>query len=164
MNLYEIATQYRQDADNLATLDLDDETLANTLEGLGHDLEEKATNCVAVIKNLEALADAIKVAEAQMEERRNAIENRAERVKEWVLRCMQAAEIQKIETPLFRISRRKNPGRVIVDASSLIPEGFWRHKPAPPPEVDKASILEAYKKGLEIPGAHVEQSERLDIK
>jgi hypothetical protein len=37
--LYEIAHQYRADADKLADMDLDEQTLADTLDSLSGDLE-----------------------------------------------------------------------------------------------------------------------------
>ena len=37
--LYELAAEYRADAEKLADMDLDEQTLADTLEGLGGELE-----------------------------------------------------------------------------------------------------------------------------
>jgi hypothetical protein len=163
VNLYELATQYRADADKLATLDLDDATLNDTLDGLGGDLQTKATNTVAVARNLEALSGAIKDAEEQMKARRKALENRAAAIRAWVLRSMQAGQIDRIETPLLRIRRVKNPDKVAIDAPSQIPAKYFRFPDPPPPELDKRALLVDMKAGVEVPGAHLESTERLEI-
>ena len=75
--LYELAGEYRAAAEQLADLDLPPEVVADTLEGLAGDLEQKATNVALFARNLEATAAAIKQAEADMAARRKAIENRA---------------------------------------------------------------------------------------
>jgi len=62
MNLYSLAAEYRQAAESIANLDLDDQTIADTLEGLSGELEVKATNVAMFAKNLEATATAIKEA------------------------------------------------------------------------------------------------------
>ena len=64
--LYEIAAEYRDAATKLAELDLDAQTVADTLEGLSGDLETKAQNVAFFVRNLEATAAAIKQAEADM--------------------------------------------------------------------------------------------------
>ena len=83
--LYELAHDYRNAADKLADLDLDPQTIEDTLESLSGDLEVKATNTAMLIRNLEASAAAIGDAEAQMAARRKALENRAKRIKDYVL-------------------------------------------------------------------------------
>ena len=57
--LYEIATLYRKAAVELENLDLDDQVISDTLEGLGGDLEQKAVNVAFVVKNLEVTVGAI---------------------------------------------------------------------------------------------------------
>ncbi len=83
--LYELAAAYRADLDKLNDLDLPPEVVADTLESIGGDLQEKCTNVGFVIRNMEALAAQIKDAEQQMAARRKAIEARAERVREYLL-------------------------------------------------------------------------------
>lgn len=106
--LYELALEYRDAADRLTDLDLDDQTVADTLEGLAGDLEVKATNVAMFARNLEATAAQIKDAEAQMAARRKAVENRAANLNRYLLVSMQQAGIQKIECPYFRIAVRDN--------------------------------------------------------
>ena len=84
-SLYDIAAEYRQTADKLADLDLDEQTIADTLEGMSGALEVKAQNVVMFARNLEATATAIKEAETAMAARRKAIENRAAGLRRYAL-------------------------------------------------------------------------------
>ncbi len=162
--LYELAHTYRDAADKLADLDLDAQTIEDTLESLSGDLEVKATNTAMLIRNIEASAIAIKAAEEQMAARRKALENRAARIKDYVLANMMVAGIQKIECPYFKLAVRDNPAAVEVFEPGLIPANFMRQPEPPPPSVDKTAIKEALKAGQDVPGAKLTVGKRLEIK
>lgn len=163
MKLYEIATQYRQDAERLAELDIDAQTLADTLDSLGGELEVKAQNVAFVARNCEALAASIKDAEAQMSARRKALENRAASLRAYILACMRSAGVQKLEGPYLRLSVRANPPAVEVFDAQQIPASFMRMPEPPPPAPDKAAIKDALKRGEDVPGCRLTVSQRLDI-
>lgn len=162
--LYEIAAEYRQAAEKLSDLDIDEQTIADTLEGMGGALEVKATNVAFFARNLESLAASIKDAEAQMAARRKALENRAARMREYLLTCMQLAGVQKIEGPYFKLAQRENPPSVVIDEPGLIPTEFMRQPEPPPPSPDKTAIKAAIQAGKEVPGAHLQRGIRLEIK
>lgn len=162
--LYELAHDYRNAADKLADLDLDPQTIEDTLESLSGDLEVKATNTAMLIRNIEASAAAIKAAEEQMAARRKALENRAARIKDYVLANMMVAGIQKIECPYFKLAVRDNPAAVEVYEPGLIPANFMRQPDPPPPAVDKTAIKEALKAGQDVPGCKLTVGKRLEIK
>lgn len=162
--LFDIAREYREAADKLADLDLPPEAIEDTLESLSGDLEAKATNTAFVIRNLEASAAAIKEAEAQMAARRKAIENRAARVRDYLLANMLMAGVQKIECPYFRLAVRDNPPAVEVYEPGLIPAEYMRQPDPPPPAPDKTAIKEAMKAGHDVPGCRLTAGKRLDIK
>lgn len=162
--LYNIAAEYREAAEKLSDLDLDEQTIADTLEGMSGELEVKATNVAFFARNLESLAASIKEAEAGMAARRKALENRAARMRDYLLNCMQLAGVQKIEGPYFKLAQRENPPAVIIDEPGLIPAEFMRQPDPPPPAPDKTAIKEALKAGTEVPGAHLARGVRLEIK
>lgn len=162
--LYELAAEYRADAEKLADFDLDEATLSDTLESLGGDLSTKAESMVMLARNLESTADAIGKAQAAMGERRKAIEHRAERLRAYVLACMTDNGIQKIECPAFVISVRKNPQSVEVLDERQIPAQYMRQPEPPPPAPDKKAIADALKAGADVPGCRLTQSIRLEIK
>lgn len=162
--LYDIAAEYRQTADKLADLDLDEQTIADTLEGMSGEFEVKAQNVVMFARNLEATATAIKEAETAMAARRKAIEHRAAGLRRYALSAMQVAGVQSIECPYFKLSVRKNPPAVEVFDAAQIPAQFMRAPEPPPPAPDKKAITEAIKAGKEVPGARLVSGERLEVR
>ena len=162
--LYELAAEYRTDCEKLADMDLDEQTLADTLEGLSGELEVKAQNVIMFTRNLEATAAAIKEAEAQMAARRKALENRAAGLRRYVLENMQFAGIQKIECPYFKLSIRENPAAVDIYEPGLIPAQYMKQPEPPPPSPDKTAIKAAIAAGAEVPGAKLTRGIRLEVK
>lgn len=159
--LYEIAAQYHE----LATLDdpeLPEEAVRDTLEGLEGALTEKAINVAAYFQNLEATVTAIKAAEAKMATRRKAIEGRVAYLKRYLRENMERTELLAIEAPEFTIKLQKNPGTVVIDDADELPATYVREKIEFAP--DKPTIREALRSGESVPGAHLEQSNRLVIK
>lgn len=162
--LYELADEYKAAADALAELDLPENVIHDTLESLSGDLEAKAVNTVMLVRNLEATAEQIKAAEKAMADRRKAYESRAARIKQYVLDNMNHAGIQKIECPQFKIAIRDNPPSVVIDDEKQVPPAYFTDPPPPPKALDKKLIAQAIKDGFEVPGAHLERGQRLDIK
>jgi hypothetical protein len=162
--LYQLTDQYRQAAERLADLDLPDEVIADTLEGMAGELEVKATNVAAFARNLETTAAAIKDAEASMAARRKAIERRAESLRHYLLHNMQRAGIKRIDSPHFTLSVKDNPPAVDVFDPFQLPAEFMRQPDPPPPAPDKPAIKEALKAGVDVPGARLTQSQRLEVK
>jgi hypothetical protein len=162
--LYEIAHEHRAALEKLADLDLDEQTLADTLESIGGELQTKATNTAMVIRNLEATAAAIKDAEAQMKARRTAYENRAARVRDYLLANMMVAGVQKIECPLFKLAVRENPPAVEIFEPALIPLDYMVVPPIPDAVPDKKGIALVLKAGGDVPGCKLTRGTRLEIK
>lgn len=160
--LYVIAKDYRDAAHKLADLDLDPQTVADTLEGLSGELEVKAQSVAYMVRNLEVTAAAIKQHEMEQAARRKAIENRAESLRAYLANCMESTGIEKIEGPGVKLSFRKSSA-VVIDGADLIPAEYMRQPETPPPSPDKKAIGDAIKAGVEVPGAHVESRRSLQI-
>jgi uncharacterized protein YeeX (DUF496 family) len=161
--LFQLAAEHRALSDKLHDLDLDEQTIADTLEGEAGDLIEKGKNVAAVFRNLESDAKQIKEAEQQLAERRKAIEKRAEALKQYLKTNMEHAGIQKIESPWFVVSLKNNPESVVIDDAEKIPEDYLRVIPASYAP-DKALMKTAMQDGYEIPGAHLERGKRIEVK
>lgn len=164
LTLYQLATEHAALAERLTDLELDADTIRDTLEAESMALEVKATNVALIARNLEALAAQIKDAEQQMAARRKSYEARAEWLRGYLLAAMQTANLPAIVGPTLDIKRAKLPGRVIVDDPLVVPQEFYRQPPPPPPEIDKAAIRNALKAGQQVPGAYLEQGETVRIK
>ena len=164
LSLYIIAQEHRGMVECLMDSTDDAQTIADTIEAESYPLEVKAQNVAYAIKNLDATAAAIKMAEKDMAERRKAIENRAMHIKEYLKTCMEIANVQKIDCPHFALSIKKNPPSVEVFEPSIVPTEFLKQPEPPPPAPDKAAIKAAIAEGKDVPGAMIVQGTRLEIK
>lgn len=161
--LFILAAEHRALSDKLHNLDLDDQTIADTLEAEGGDLIEKGKNVAAVLRNLESDAKQIKEAEQQLSERRKAYEKRAEALKNYLKTNMEVAGISKIECPWFVVTLAKNPESVTVDDESLIPRDYFNEIPATF-QLDKELVKKAIKDGFDLPGVRLTRGTSLRIK
>jgi seryl-tRNA synthetase len=164
LNLFEISREYREAADTLVELDLDETTVRDTLESISGDLTTKAQNIGFVIKNIEASAEQIKAHAKAMLDRAKALENRATSVKQYLFDGMRLANVPKIDTPFFKLAIRDNPAAVQIDDESLIPAEYKTDPLPPVPAPDKKLIAAALKDGFEVPGCRLVRGQRLDIR
>lgn len=167
LTLFQIAAEYRHITDVLMDSGADEQTLTDTLEAEAWPLELKAQNYGFVIRNLQATADSIKEAEAQMKARRQAIEKRAAVLLERLKTGLEIAGVSKLECPHFAIAIKKNPPSVEIWDEKQIPAEYMRTPEPPPPPTavpDKVAIKEAIKAGKEVPGALVNHHTRIEIK
>lgn len=164
--LYQLSQELVEAQTRLFELDLDDQTIADTLEGLQGALEVKATNVALMARNLESFADQIKQAEAEMSKRRRMFESRADKLRAYIKETMErpGVEISKIECPQFALTIKKNPPAVEIFDNSLVPDTFKVIPPVPEPVPDKRKIKEAIDAGAEVPGARMTRGTRLEIK
>jgi len=162
--LYELVGKRLALQNKLEELNFDEVTIADTLEGESTEIQRKIEDYAFVIRNMEALPDAIKEEEKRLADRRKAIEERVDHIKNWLLVNMQQAGINKIESPVFTVALQNNPASVIIDDETLIDDGFKRLPEPLPLVVDKKLIKAAIDAGLEVQGAHLEVKQRLVIK
>ena len=162
--LYQLVDQYRH-LQVLEDPELPEEAVRDTLEGLEGEITVKATNVARFIANQEAFAKAVEEAAKAMAERAQRLRRRADGIRGYLLVQMQAAGIERVEAPEFTLAVRKNPPSVIVDSIGELPDEYLAPPPPPPePKPDKKAIAAAIKAGTAVPGAHLEQSVRLEIK
>lgn len=162
-HLYQLVSQYRE-LQALDAEDIDEQALADTLEGLGGEIELKAKNVAYYARNIEAFADTVDDAAAKMADRAKRLRKKAEGVRAYLLNQMQGAGITKIQAPEFTIAIRKNAAAVQIKPEATIPSQYWVTPEPPPPRLDKQKLKEDLKAGVIVDGAYLEQAERLDIR
>lgn len=86
---------------------------------------------------------------SRLKNMKSGFEGLAKRLRENLLFVLTRLELEKVETPLHRVSLAKSPLSVDVDEFADIPEEFLRVKS----EVDKIAIKDALKAGRELPFA-----------
>ena len=163
-SLYVLSHEYRTLAERLADLDLDEATIADTLEAEAGALEATATATAMVVRNLEVTAAAIRTAECDMATRRKAIEARADRLRRYLLESMLHAGIKRVDHPMLSLAIKGKAASVQIIDEAQVPAEFMDQPPAPPPKVSKARIASAIKAGREVPGAKLgDDDKRLEI-
>ncbi len=165
LTLYELTAEARESLAQLAELDLDEQTVRDTMEAIQWPVEVKAQNTLAFASNLEAEAELIEQRIAQLSRRKKSLANRSQWLKDYVLGAMQAAGIKEIRCADFVAKPRNNPERVVIDNEAGLPDACWREIPATR-EPNKSAIKELLKAGDPAvnAAAHLEQSVRLEFK
>ena len=130
---------------------VDDETLADTLEGITdlHDM------IAAVIRSAlvdEALHTGLRFRLDDMKERLSRLELRASKKRELALEAMTEVGLTKLEQPDFTAFARAGSPAIVVIAEERIPEPYWLPQP---PKLDRQAIFAELKRGIDIPGAQM---------
>jgi hypothetical protein len=132
-------------------LDLDDETIRDTLEGIT-DLHEMIAAVIRSALVDEALQTGLRGRLDNMKERLSRLEVRASKKRELALHAMNEAGLAKLEQPDFTASTRAGSPALIVVSEQTIPEAYWLPQP---PKLDRQGLLGELKRGASIPGAEL---------
>jgi len=132
-------------------LDLDDETIRDTLEGITN-LHEMISAVIRSALVDEALHAGLRSRLDEMKERLSRLELRADKKRQLALEAMTAVGLSKLEQPDFTASARAGSPALVVIAEDRIPQAYWLPQP---PKLDRHAILGELKRGAEIPGAQM---------
>ena len=136
---------------------LDEETLADTLEGIT-DLHEMIAAVIRSALVDEALHAGLRFRIEDMKERLSRLELRASKKRELALGAMTEVGLSKLEQPDFTASARAGSPALVVIAEEQIPASYWVPQP---PKLDRQSMLAELKRGIEIPGAELSNPKQL---
>lgn len=118
------------------------------LDALTMSLEAKAENIALWIRETLAKADAVKAEEARLRARRTALENAAERAKQYLHDTMRMTGRERIDAELATITVTNNSRPTVdVDPDVTLPEWATRVTVSP----DKAALLKAHLDGAPVP-------------
>ena len=160
MNLYEIT----REALELASL-LETEELTPELEELlvinQEQLQAKAGNYAKVIANIQGDSDAIDAEIKRLKAMKESKDRAVTRLKDAVKNAMMVSGIDKIESPLFKLSLRRSES-VEVEVPEALPID-WQVKKVTI-TADKVAIKQAIKEGYAITGARIIENFSLQIK
>lgn len=158
MTLYELTAEYQQLLDLAEDPDIPEEALADSLEALGMDIEDKADGYAKVIAQLNADAAALKAEIDRLMARKRTIERNVDRMKDSLKSAMILTGKTKFKTELFSFNVQKNPVAVVIDEQYIenIPEEYLIPQD---PKVDKQKLKDDLKAGRDLEGiAHLEQT------
>ena len=160
MNLYEIT----QDTLYLSLLLETDELTPELEQALvinQEQLQSKAGNYAKVIANIQSDADAIDQEIKRLKAMKESKERAIDRLKDAVKNAMLVSNIDKIESPLFKLALRRSES-VEVDLVEALPSEFMNIKNVV--TADKVAIKEAIKRGENVIGARLIENFNLQIK
>ena len=157
MNLYELSLAFQE----VQNMDLDPEVMKDTLDSIEDAIENKAENIAKLVRNLESDVSAYKEEEDRLKTKRQATENKVKWLKTYLEDNMKMTGKTKFKSGMFNFAIQKNPASVNITDEKIIPGEFLIPQP---PKVDKTSLKEILKRGIEVPGAELKQTEGLRIR
>lgn len=163
-SMYELANEWMQLLEIAEDPEVDEQTLADTFEALGGEIEIKAENTAKVIKELEGKEAMLKEEADRLSARKMACTNNIKRIKGLLQFLMETTGKTKFEAGTFKFSVQNNAPSVVMDEQYIenVPDEYIRYKE---PEVDRAKIKEALKNGVDLEGiAHLETTRSLRIR
>jgi hypothetical protein len=130
---------------------IDDDTLADTLEGIT-DLHEMIAAVIRSALVDEALQTGLRHRLDEMRKRLSRLDLRAEKKRQLAFEAMSAVGVGRLEQPDFTASTRSGSPALIVIAEENIPSHYWVPQP---PKLDRQKLLTDLKHGGAIAGAQL---------
>jgi hypothetical protein len=151
------AIHYRAVRDRIRVEDpqIDDQTLADTVEGLT-DLHEIVMAIIRSAITDEALASGLKCRIADMQDRLTRLQDRASKRRQIAKDVMVELDLKKITAPDFTVSIRPGLPALVVLDEDAIPKIYWEPSE---PRLRRQVLACDLKQGTEIAGAALSNPE-----
>ena len=159
MKLYEIAEQFKQVLQLADAGELDAQTAKDTLESISGEFNEKAKNCMMIVRQLESNSAGIKAEIDRLKALQDQTDKSAESLKDYIKSGMEAVGSDKLDLGIFKLTLKAPTKAVDVIDATQIPDDYWRVVPETK-AVDKSLIATMLKLGKEIPGAQLIDGKR----
>jgi hypothetical protein len=135
-----------------------DENLNSFKDGF----ESKALSLAGYIQNLKLEQSNVKELQDRFTKRVKSLDRTISHLNDYLLMQMQQVNISKLSNTWLSVSIRNNPCKVIIEDETLLSDEFKTIEQVI--KINKSSISEQLKAGQIIPYAHLEQSQRLEVK
>lgn len=157
-NIIDDVIEYRRDMTD---------ALIDTLDSVDGEFEDKLANCGSYIKQLTAEAGALDDEIKSLRYRSEAKKREIERMKQYIISCMDAVGCTKVDEPLAKLSIRNNPESVsIADEREFIRWAVENRNDLLKydPEIKKSAVKAEIKSGKELPGCALVRTRSLTVK
>ena len=161
MNVYRMSARLQQ------LLDQDEYSIEECaeLESLLGGIEDNCIERGKYIRNLEAEADAVDKAIADMQVRSTDLWANADKQRHKLAVLMQSSKIKSItKSPLFPLRFKENPISVDDYDRQSIPEDCWRNVVSESKKSDKEYVRKQIDSGVNIPGARLIRKLKVEFK
>lgn len=150
--LYDLSTELAKINDELITAEGEiNPDLESRLDAVNLALTEKATGLRKWLAIIDGDFGSLDAEIKRLQKIKKQNENLQERLKEYIKKNMEVADLKKIETPIGTFSIAKNPSSVETVALEATPEAFRVEIPATW-QPDKKAIKAALEEGYEVEG------------
>ena len=169
--LYEISQEYTAVIEAIEQLfdahpELDEASkraiIEENLAGVQQSFDDKAFALGGLIQNLKFEHSNVKELQDRFTKRAKGLEKTIGQLSDYLLAQMQAVNRPKLTNAWLTLQIRTNPCRVIIEDETLLGEEFKQRETII--KINKTAIGEQLKAGNDVPYAHLEQSQRLEIK
>lgn len=139
----------------------------DTLEGIEGEFEHKAENVACYIKNLKAESENLKTEERALKTRREQKDRQVKKLTAYLMECMEAVNLKKLDTTKAAVSIRNNAESVAIENECRYIE--WAKENALNtlkfmPEIRKTEIKRMLQAGSQVPECHITHTRSLIIK
>lgn len=150
MNLFGVKSKFRILIDMLEDPEVSDEAWCDTFDAIEDELEDKMVAYAAVCRSMDADVDALTKEIDRLQAMRASYKKRIEYLKSSALDAMKLAGVTKIDRdPRFKISIRKNGGKLPLILRDDVPDQFAKFEKKP----DNEKIRKALDSGEVLPFA-----------
>lgn len=161
MTLYELTGDFISLLQMAEADDLDPQIIADTLEGIDMEIEDKAEAYAKVIRSIEGDSASVKAEIDRLTAKRRTMENNIESMKKALEKAMIATGKTKFKTTLFSFGIQKNPKSLNILDESMIPDIFMIPQPA---KLDRKAALDYIKENGDQEWGSAVQTESIRIR
>lgn len=147
MKLHEMSKDYV----GFLESDMKGDELTECLDSIEEAIDEKASNIVKLVSSLDVDVDGLSKEIKRLQDRKKAITNNQDRLREYLRYNMEITGINKIKHSLFNITLGKPTVTAEIVDIDFLPDEFIETEVVM--KVDKKAVLKALKEGRDITGA-----------
>ena len=165
INIYELTQNQLALLHRLESLNLDEQTVADTLEAEGFEgeISDKLDAYGLVAGEFRAIANARREEAKRLNSLADTADKKADGLHQVMKHTLEHLNYKDLSTKHFSLKIKLNPPKVEVFGD--VPEQFYVQKPPPKPEISKTLIKDAQKAGQDISAfARIIQETKLEIK
>lgn len=158
MNVFELNTAIKQ----VQEMDIDPETLADTLESLELPRNEKLDNVASWIEENKMKIEWLKEKRKQLSEVETSLKKQTDRLQDFLTAAIDDSGLKEVQTKNHILKPRAYKDSVIVEATKDLPIDYVIRTETIKP--DKKLIYKDLKAGKTVLGAHLKPNRRTVIK
>ena len=143
------------------TGEIDEKKVAERIDALNIAFDDKVDSIACYIKDLSRLLEGIKAEKNALSERQKKVENKIERLKDYITNALVLNGKKKVVTARNEITYATSHPLTIYN-EALLPLEYWRKVEDIKP--DKELIKQAIKDGISVDGARIDDKLNLRIK